>query len=58
MRLRGACVLLLLAVVTSGCRSSHAYRAPHYSDPAINYRTIVADGKKGIPEEDEALWRC
>lgn len=58
MRLCGSCVLLLLVAVTSACRSSRAYRAPHYSDPQINYRTIVADGKKGISAEDEALWRC
>ena len=55
MRLCGSCVLLLLVDVTSACRSSRAYRAAYYSDPQINSRRIVADGKKGIPAEDEAL---
>jgi tetratricopeptide (TPR) repeat protein len=49
---------MLLLAGPAACRSSPAYRAPHYSDPEVNYRAIVNDGKKGIPVEDEALWRC
>lgn len=47
--------LLLLAV--AGCRSHAPYRTPS-GEPEAVYAALVEDGKRGIPREDEALWRC
>lgn len=55
--MRGARWLVFLVGVAA-CRSAPGYRAPHYADPAANFRALVADGKRGIAPEDEALWRC
>ncbi|MEM8883793.1 MAG: hypothetical protein AAGD14_06990 [Planctomycetota bacterium] len=47
-------VLLLLAA----CRSGREYVAPRASTAELTYQAILADGSRGVAEEDEALWAC
>jgi tetratricopeptide (TPR) repeat protein len=51
-------VLLLLFLAAAACRTRSEYVAPRGTTPDATYRALVADGKRGVAEEDEALWAC
>jgi len=46
---------LLLA---ASCRTTPTYTAPRGSTAELTYQAIVADGQRGVPDQDEALWAC
>ncbi len=59
--IRTAFLLALGGLALVACRSRPPYRAPaaafYNGHPHHAYEAIVADGARGIPPEDEALWR-
>jgi len=52
----GAVAALLLAV--AACRTTPEYHAPHASTAELTYQALVADGQRGVADEDKALWAC